>query len=181
MASESGWTVYTLHAALWSATPEAILLVVANIVLVRAIIRTGAAVTWGLAVSCAWAFALGAFVMLGGWAALGAVLGLAYAGQVGPSIWSTYRVQAPTGIAPTYWVANLVEAGLWGLYGTVHRDRAVVLFALVAMAAAGLILIRWSTMRWRLGDDWSPGRLPVGGPEPTTATLASSQARGGTA
>jgi uncharacterized protein with PQ loop repeat len=163
VASESGWTAYTLQADLWSAAPEAILMVLANVVLAGTIIRTGAATAAALLVSCAWAGLLGTLTVAGGWTMLGAALGVSYAGQMGPAVWTVYRVATPTGIAPVYWLANLVEAALWGVYGAVHRDQAVLLFALVGVTASGAILLRWSTTR--------------GCGQPAVATTSYSHAR----
>jgi hypothetical protein len=118
-------------------------MVLANVVLARAIVRTGAATVWALVVSGAWAATLCSLTAVGGWTVLGAALGLSYAGQMGPAVWTAYRTRVPTGIAPVYWLANLTETALWGLYGVVHRDRAVVLFALVGVTASSAILLRW--------------------------------------
>ena len=50
--------------------------------------RAGAAVVGGTA----WAVLLTGVTLIGGWSALGAVLGVSYAVQVAPSLWTAWRV-----------------------------------------------------------------------------------------
>jgi hypothetical protein len=144
VASEGAWSVYAAQAQLWAAAPEAILMVVANLALARAIVRTGASTSGPLIASFAWAAVLVATTLFGGWSTLGVLLGLAYAVQAAPSIWSVYRVRVPTGIAPGRWMATVAESSLWVTYGTAHRDRAVALYGLLALIVAVAILVRWT-------------------------------------
>ena len=71
---------------------------------------------------------------LGGFGFLGALLPIAYAVQVVPSIRSAYRTWAPSGIAITTWLLILVECLLWGAMGRCTQIR------------------RWSHLKW-----WAPG------------------------
>ena len=77
-----------------------------------------------------------------GWAALGALLGVAYGIQVAPCIWSAFHVREPTGIATHTWTLNLIEAVLWGVYALSHSDVPIALYAVIGTVTSAAILTR---------------------------------------
>ena len=93
-------------------------------------------------VGAGWAAVLTLVTAAGGWAALGALLGVAYGIQVAPCIWSAFRVREPTGIALHTWTLSLVEAALWGAYGLTHSDVPIVLYATIGTMSSAAILAR---------------------------------------
>jgi hypothetical protein len=97
----------------------------------------------------AWAALLTGATLIGGWSALGAVLGMSYAVQVAPSLWTAWRTYAPTGIAPGTWVLFFVQVILWGYYGVAEQDWAIKGFAITGIVSSLLMLLRWAMTRSR--------------------------------
>src|SRR4029079_9864411 len=86
---------------------------------------------------------LGAVGRVGGWTALGFVLGFSYAIQITPTIYSAYRSHVPTRIAPTRWVMVMGETSLWMFYGFARHEPSIALFGIVAWSAGAPIPLRW--------------------------------------
>ena len=142
IGSELAWLSYASRAELWSALPEAALMTVANTVLAVALIRRGAAAGRALAAGLAWLGALATIATVGGHAALGAVLGVTYAVQVAPAVWTVWRTSSPSGVVASTWAMIGLEGLLWGAYGMHHEDPAVLIFAATATLAAAATLLR---------------------------------------
>ena len=142
IGSELAWLSYASRAELWSALPEAALMTVVNTVLAVALIRRGAAARPALAAGLAWLGALATIATLGGHAALGAVLGVTYAVQVAPAVWTVWRTSSPSGVVASTWAMIGLEGLLWGVYGMHHEDPAVLIFAATATLAAAATLGR---------------------------------------
>jgi hypothetical protein len=142
VASETTWIAYTLDAGLWAAAVEPVLMIAANAALVLTVLRAGGRVRWASVAALAWVAGVTAVGCTGGWPAIGTTLGLAYAVQAGPCVWSVYRVAVPTGVAARTWIANLGEAVLWTAYGAAKRDHALMVLGIVEFAAAVAILLR---------------------------------------
>ena len=142
LVSEATWAAYVLHAELWSAAAEPALMLGANAGLLVAAVRAGGAVRAAIGAAALWAVGMTTIGVAGGWVAVGATLGVAYAIQVGPCVWSAYRTAAPTGVAATAWFANLGEGALWSCYGGLRGDLAFLLFGMVELGAAVAILAR---------------------------------------
>ena len=143
------WFAYALARGLWAGVPAT--LATAGfygflfVTLVRFGGHAGAAVLGGTA----WAVLLTGVTVIGGWSALGAVLGMSYAVQVAPSLWTAWRTYAPTGIAPGTWVLFFVQVILWGYYGAEEQDWAIKGFALTGIVSSLLMLLRWAMTRSR--------------------------------
>ena len=185
--TEAGWLVYVAQVELWSAAPEPVLMVVANVALAAAICRSGGRLGHAVVVGAAWASALTVVTTAGGWAALGAMLGLAYGVQMSPCVWSAFRVREPTGIAPHRWTMNLVESVLWGVYGLGHAATPIVVYALIGTMSSAAILGRVGIARLLPGrPSTTPSRRnarPVEGrvdasPNPTPPVSGSSASAG---
>jgi hypothetical protein len=98
---------------------------------------------------------LRAVVLIGGWAALlvgayaiagrvglGTLLTAAFALQVTPSIWTAYRTEHPTGIAPATWVLILCELTCWTLFGLHRSDARLIALGVTGVTASALMLGR---------------------------------------
>lgn len=149
MATELAWLTYAVHGRLWSAVPEAIGMAAANAVMAHGMVRAGAARRRAVGAAMAWLVVMGLAVQLGGIAALGLVLGPAFAVQTAPSIWTAYRTHAPSGVATATWALVGVEAVLWGVYGLAHRDVGIMAFAVVGSLSTAAILGRKFSTRHR--------------------------------
>ncbi len=152
VATNGAWFAYALHEELWFAAPCTVAMMCFYSALGVALARHGVAPGRPVVVAGAWAILMAVIGAVGGWAALGIVLGVAYAVQVAPSVWSAYRTWAPSGISPATWAISVVEIALWGTYGVAKRDPAVMTFAFTGVLAGGAILGRWYATRHRFGE-----------------------------
>jgi uncharacterized protein with PQ loop repeat len=143
------WFAYALARALWAGAPATLATASVYGFLFLTLVRFGAPARSAVAGGVAWAGLLSAATIVGGWSALGAVLGISYGIQVAPSLWTAWRTYAPTGIAPGTWLLVLVQVLLWGYYGMVEQDWAIKGFALTGIASSLLMLLRWATTRNR--------------------------------
>jgi uncharacterized protein with PQ loop repeat len=83
---------------------------------------------------------------VGGWGgieAIGLLLVLAPLIQLTPGVVAAYRSPSPSGISPTTWVLSAGEAMLWGYYGWLISDFALIGYGLVTGIGSILILGRW--------------------------------------
>lgn len=151
-ATNVAWFAYALHEELWFAAPCTVAMVCFYSALAVVLTRHGVAARRPVAAALVWAALMAIIGGVGGWAALGVVLGVAYAVQVAPSVWSAYRTWAPSGISPATWAISVVEIALWGTYGVAQRDPAVMTFAFTGVLAGGAILARWYATRHRFGE-----------------------------
>jgi hypothetical protein len=162
LVSEITWAAYVVDAELWSAGAEPVLMLVANATLLVAALRTGGRLGGAMAAAALWAAGMTAIGLAGGWATVGTALGVAYAVQVAPCLWSAYRAAAPTGVAAAAWIANLGEGGLWAAYGASCGDHALVLVGVVESAAALAILARIALRCPTAGPVRPPGPVASG-------------------
>ena len=88
-----------------------------------------------------------AFLVFGGWALAGVVVGLCYGLQLLPAVVSAFRSAEPAGIAPGTWIIALVESLLWLGYGLGVADAALVAGGASGVVAASLILARLQVVR----------------------------------
>jgi hypothetical protein len=147
IGTELAWVAYAGSSGLWSALPEAVLMVVANTALVLALARRGVGVGRATAFGAMWAAGLLAVAALAGLPGLAAVLAVGYAVQVAPAVWTVWTTHAPVGVAASTWALVGAEGGLWGVYGIHHGDPATTWFGAIAIAAATASLTRKVTTR----------------------------------
>jgi uncharacterized protein with PQ loop repeat len=99
-------------------------------------------------------------VTIGAWGALlvtayavagrtgpGTLLTAAFALQVTPSIWTAYRTEHPTGIAPGTWVLVLCELSCWTVFGLHRSDPRLIALGITGVAASSLMLARIPRVR----------------------------------
>jgi hypothetical protein len=93
-----------------------------------------------------------ASMLVGGVAMLGLMLAATPAIQVSPELVAIFRERCPSGVSPATWSLCAAEAVLWGLYGWVVSDTALVGYGLVTAAGSMLILGRWFAIRDRFAQ-----------------------------
>jgi uncharacterized protein with PQ loop repeat len=143
------WFAYAVARELWAGVPATLATAAFYAFLFVTLVRFGGRARPAVLGGVAWAAVLTGLTLIGGWSALGAVLGMSYAVQVAPSLWTAWRTYAPTGIAPGTWVLVLVQVILWGYYGVAERDWAIKGFALTGIVSSSLMLLRWAMTRSR--------------------------------
>lgn len=163
VANEALWIAYALHQGLWGAVPEAVLMVATNVGLVVWLRRAGAG-GWRPAVGAAalWFAVFVAVAVTFGAVAVGVLLGVAYAVQVAPAVWTAWRTHCPSGVAGATWAAMLVESVLWGVYGLHHGDPATSVLAITGLAASSALLLRKAVTHGRV----APAALTFAGTRP---------------
>lgn len=139
VVSEVGWLTYSMQRGLWLAVPDAAMMTVVYLLLVRAQVRAQAPVGRAIGLTAAWAAALAGAALLGGSQAVSVVLPVGLAVQLAPAVWSAFRSAAPTGVSLASWVMALGESLLWGSYALPAGDLAYLGLSVLGVVAAVLI------------------------------------------
>ena len=149
LTTNLAWILYLGTLGLWAAVLAPALAVVTYGIMVVVLVRraSGSGWVWAAAgytavLATAWSW--------GGVEALGVILVLAPVVQMTPAIWAAHRVRCPTGISPVTWSLSGAEALLWGWYGLLVGDLALLGYGLVTAVGSILILRRWLSTRPRL-------------------------------
>lgn len=142
----AGWVLYAVATGRWplavaSAVPATGSALVAGVVLVCA-----GAGRW-LAIVVGWAAVLGVCAAVGGWSALGVALGASVAVSYAPQVVAAWRCADLAGLSPGTWLLAGAEGVLWGAFGLVISDVALVLWGTVATCGSVAVLSGW--WRWR--------------------------------
>lgn len=87
---------------------------------------------------------------------LGAALALGVLTTSGPQVWRAIRDSDLRGIAPATWFVAIADASLWGAYGIVIADLAMVGYAVVLITSAAIVLGRVAWTRRRAADVVAP-------------------------
>ena len=152
------WVGYLGMMGLWAAVAAPALAVVTYGVMLAVLGPLDRGSGW-LRTSVVYAALLAAVGPTAGGAGLGLVLAITPAVQLTPQVIAVFRAERPSGVAPTTWCLALAEAALWGCYGWLMRDAALIGYGLVTSLGSVLILARWTATRPR----W---RTPVTAPLP---------------
>lgn len=150
--TNAGWFIYVSTQALWASAPATVISSAFYAWLFVLLAGLGTPSRSAARLGAGWAVLLAIITSFTGFAVMGTLLGLAYAVQVGPSVWTAYRTWAPTGVAPTTWLLMFLQVFLWGLYGIAHGDVPIMIYGVTGLTASGLMLARWYVTR---------GRVPV--------------------
>lgn len=141
--TNAAWCAYLLQAGLWPASISTMLMVVFYAVVMWGLGRAGRSLGPSIGRGAAWTATLVVITLVGGWLALGTVLGFSQFLQVAPAIVTAYRTARPTGIAAaTWWIAG-TEGVLWGYYGWFHGDAPIMIFAATYVSTSALMLLRY--------------------------------------
>lgn len=157
VASEVGWLTYAASGSLWSAVPEAVLMLGVNACVMRELVRNGAVGVGAARTALAWGACLTLAIVVAGRSGLGLLLPIGYGVQITPAVWTVYRTRIPSGVATVTWRVLLAESSLWLVYGIVHGDVAMASFAAIGAVASVLVLCRLALIRGRIATSASPG------------------------
>jgi hypothetical protein len=141
----AGWMLYGLGTATVPLIVACVGPFVGSAAVTVAVARSGA--RRGLVLATGWGALLVAVGLAGGWAVLGAVLGVSVWMSYSPQVVAAWRTPDLSGLAPGTWILALSEGVLWGGYGLAHGDAALVLWGSAATAASAAVLAGWA--RWR--------------------------------
>ena len=158
VASDVGWLAYGLAAGLppvWVCAACAVPLDVWTTWLLRG--KVGGRT---LAFGGAWVAAMAAGWLVGGALGLGAILGASVVVNHLPAVWAAVRGDRLGGIAPATWMLALADAGLWGSYGLLVRDPALIAYGTILLLASVVVLARLAQV-----GGWRALR-PAGLPDP---------------
>jgi hypothetical protein len=147
LASESGWLIYLSGSQLWSAVPEAVLTMGVGAALSVALRRGGSQWRRPVAAAIVWGAVLAGALAVGGLAAIGAMLSVAYALQLAPAVWTSWRAPCPSGVAPGAWMLRLAQSTLWGIYGRIEHDRPLATLGMIGAVASAAVLVRVAVTR----------------------------------
>lgn len=147
LASESGWMIYLSGSGLWSAVPEAVLTMSVGVALTIALRDAGAEWRRPAAAATVWGGMLAAALVVGGLAEVGALLSVAYALQLAPAVWTSWRAACPSGVAPSAWMFRLAQSALWGIYGRIEHDRPLATLGVIGAVASVAVLVRVAVTR----------------------------------
>lgn len=141
------WAIYGFGGGDWAIIPVSVVSVMAYLAVMMALVRHGDAAVGGVVVRMmASAVAIGVIPLpalwLGGWPAVGVVLGVLYGVQLMPAVVAVYRSLDVSGVSATTWVIGWVEALLWGIYGLAVLDAGLMTMAVVGVAMASAVLAR---------------------------------------
>jgi len=105
---------------------------------------------------------VGFILVAGATGRLGLVLGGTVLVSLAPQLWRVLRSDDLGGIAPATWWIAIGDAALWGLYGYLEHDPALMLYAVILLSIALTVLTRL----W-----WTRSRVAVdGGVDPAFAS-----------
>jgi uncharacterized protein with PQ loop repeat len=135
--SETAWLIYGLQAGLvpvWAVSVAALVPGVWTIVLLRRQIAIGDLVRAGI-----WLV-----VILGAWSGgvLGVVLGGSVLVSIGPQVWTAVRSSDLRGLSVFTWLLAIGDGLLWGAYGLVIGDGALLGYAAVLLTGASIVIVR---------------------------------------
>lgn len=180
VAMNSWWTAYGLAESLWGILPVS--MIAAALYLVMAGQYLGLLGRPARRPLLAGLLMLGLtpmpFLLVGGWAAAGLVVGLAYAVQFTPAAVASVRSTDLSGISALTWVMAWIEAVIWILYGAFSGDPALLIGGSGGTIAASVILARlvWVDRRARRDPDGPNGAIDHPGTEGAVRSAADMRA-----
>lgn len=144
MAMNAWWLVYGVVMEVWALVPVSsvslLLYSTIGVVMLRSV---GPSALRGIGLGIAGLGLLPVpFLLAGGWALAGGVIGLGYGVQLAPAVITAFRTSELGGVAAGTWVLALVEAALWLLYGSYVADSALLAGGGIGIGMASLILGR---------------------------------------
>lgn len=140
--SDAAWIAYGLQAGLlpvWLVALVGVVPGVWTVVLLRREVDRGDLVRSG-----AW-LAVVVVAALVGW--LGVILAVSVLVNVGPQVWTALRSNDLRGLSAFTWVLAIGDGLLWGAYGWVVADVALLAYAGVLVSGALIVLLRMAMTR----------------------------------
>jgi uncharacterized protein with PQ loop repeat len=144
MAINGWWVAYGIASPVWALVPVSLisfaLYAAMAVLFVRSIGRSSLR---GLMLG---ALGLGMiplpFLLTGGWATAGVVVGLCYGLQLLPAVITVCRTRDLLGVSAATWLIAWIEAVLWLIYGVGVGDVALLAAGLIGVAMSSVILAR---------------------------------------
>jgi hypothetical protein len=149
LVTNAAWILYLGSLGFWPAVVAPTLAVGAYGIMLIALTR-GSPIrdwVWASGSYCGVLIVVGSSSRVEG---LGMALVIAPLVQLTPAIVAAYRERCPTGIAPVTWGLAAAEAVLWGWYGWLVGDMALIGYGLVTGVGSMLVLGRWLSTRPRM-------------------------------
>ena len=143
------WIFYLGNRGLWTAAIAPALAVATYGAMVVVLFPRAVGREWRSA-TAAYVLTLLAAAVVGGPEALGLFLVMSPVIQMTPAILAAYRDRCPTGISAPTWGLSAIEAGLWGWYGWLVGDLALLGYGVVTGVGSLVVLRRWMAARPRL-------------------------------
>jgi len=137
------WLAYRSSQGLWLGVPSPLIAAGLYVVTFRLIKDPATPTRLAVLISVFAGTGLGVMGMVGGWALFGAVLGISGVVQAAPSLWVSFHSPSLSAVAPGLWVIGLAQAVLWGHYGWMAEDAALVMYGGATSATSLAILIRY--------------------------------------
>jgi uncharacterized protein with PQ loop repeat len=160
--NNAAWIAYFALEHDWTAlVPSSSATVLAGSLAVLLSIR-GQAMLRPAVLIATWAAMLVVAYLILGRDGFGALLTVAFAVQVAPSLWTAYRTTRPTGISSGTWLLILCELSCWLTFGLYKSDPRLIALGLTGVTASALMLARIyrpSRLTWpqpRASADSSP-------------------------
>jgi len=140
--NNAAWIAYFALERYWTAlVPSSSATFLAGTLAVLLSLRGQARLRSAILIST-WAIMLITAYLVLGRAGLGALLSVAFAVQVAPSILTAYRTPSPTGISSGTWLLILGELSCWLIFGLHESDPRLITLGLTGVTASMLMLIR---------------------------------------
>ncbi len=148
LVTNLAWVLYLGRNGIWAAVLAPGLAVLAYGVTLG-VLRGRGGGPWALA-SVAYASVLAGLGAGAGMAGIALFLVIAPGVQLVPAVAAAYRSRCPSGLSPVTWALSLAEAGLWGLYGWMVADPALVGYGVVTSGGSLLVLARLALLAPRV-------------------------------
>jgi uncharacterized protein with PQ loop repeat len=154
--NNAAWMGYFALSGFWTALVPAVSATVLSGQLAVVLARRGGGIPKRpLVLASGWAVLLLTAAAVSGRTGLGAVLAVAFALQVTPSVWTVYRSPDTAGVSRGTWLLILGELLCWGVFGIHEADPRLIVLGATGVVASLLVLARVSWPR--------AGRAPVPG------------------
>ena len=95
-----GWFAYMIQNQHWVAVFAPFVTFISYAVILWALSRSGRILSASYVRGIVWTVLLIGVTVIYGWVVLGVVLGLSYAVQLTPSVWTAYQTSDPSGVSP---------------------------------------------------------------------------------
>jgi uncharacterized protein with PQ loop repeat len=143
------WVGYLTGQRLWAPVVAPALAAGTYAAVLALLVRFGPVDRAGASACVVYGCVLGLAGGLGGLQVLAVVLALSPAIQIAPGVREVYRHARPSGVSAPTWSIAGAEAALWGVYGGLVSDPALLGYGIVTGAGSALVLARlWVTRRW---------------------------------
>jgi uncharacterized protein with PQ loop repeat len=140
--NNAAWLAYFILSGYWTAlVPSVSATLLACLLAVMLCLRSSTKVRPAALVG-AWAATLVVALVLAGRTGLGALLTVAFALQVAPSIWTAYRSACPAGVSRGTWMLILGELSCWTVFGLHRADPRLIALGFTGLVASILMLAR---------------------------------------